>query len=933
MELTDRTDTQSGSAAGHSSETSAHELEGPIFGMPPLGAKIDRIKKHVSRWKKTRDNTPSSLAAPAVTVSASSYVVSAPLGPLGYPRIGPDSPLPSASPLQPVLTSPTSTLSHGHSSSSSIANNKLGLGYNGNSMNWQPAPPAPTVSINSKLWLQRHAQLLRDSEDPNFESGVNGNPSHNLLPRFSNGQQCYSVRQIPKIDEWWTNALRDTGKDVFRDIARALHPSPPQSPNLSVSSNRAMSTIARQLSQFSCSHCNFNFNLKAKDVISTMQTMIANYARVGRVTSGYECPQCKVLNCIGCGLAAPSAYDSTGTDSRPIISLCCGVGRMMLIWALCCGVDYNEVTPAPAVVQAESGSLDSAGTGSSAKTPPSKSHGKSKSVSSKPSHSTAAAFTISKKASKSATPNGVGYGDAYIWSPMSNSPSAFGSAQIRASVMAEDYKYQTYYLLLYRLLPRSNKGVHLDDPSPACATLLRHILCRSPLLAKASEYLRNTSIEDITKRHGLYSALWQFLDAICDQPSLAVVVTQPRTLFSEAEQLPHACFPVLEATTTMSASTESGKDKEKERESSEPLAVLLHRIAELCRFVLQQSTYHSSEYLTGDGIKTLGICRELAALSDRYSAVESQYLQNPQSSVGGNAQQTAGEQRRPTRTSSRTRKANELAEEKRRAEQMTAWHREHCLSDTEDAKVIGNNYFEPLTKSIQTSPKGRMKRLINDVNILRSSLPEGIYVRHASSRLDVMKAMIVGPRGTPYENGLFEFDIFCPINFPHSPPHMRLKTTGQGQVRFNPNLYHDGTGTWGQGQTWNSEHSTLLQVLVSIQAMIFCDEPYYNEPGREVRKEPAASAQENASLQKNTVQHAMLYWLNLLSLDKENGRNGTATISSSLAFPDMAVWEDVVRKHFELNGHAIIQAASGWNLQDGKLQELTTALRRHSFLD
>ena len=26
--------------------------------------------------------------------------------------------------------------------------------------------------------------------------------------------------------------------------------------------------------------------------------------------------------------------------------------------------------------------------------------------------------------------------------------------------------------------------------------------------------------------------------------------------------------------------------------------------------------------------------------------------------------------------------------------------------------------------------------------------------------------------------------------------------------------------------------STILQILVSIQAMIFCDEPWYNEPGR-----------------------------------------------------------------------------------------------------
>lgn len=140
-------------------------------------------------------------------------------------------------------------------------------------------------------------------------------------------------------------------------------------------------------------------------------------------------------------------------------------------------------------------------------------------------------------------------------------------------------------------------------------------------------------------------------------------------------------------------------------------------------------------------------------------------------------------------------------------------------------------------------------------------------------------------------------------------------------------------GTWGHGQTWHPEHSTLLQVLVSIQAMIFCEEPYYNEPGRESRKEPAASARENAAVQKNTVQHAMLNWLNMLCLDKGNGKDDTTSISRSLVFPDMAVWEDVVRKHFALNANAIVQTVSGWGVPDQRFQELTIALRRHSFLD
>ncbi len=54
-----------------------------------------------------------------------------------------------------------------------------------------------------------------------------------------------------------------------------------------------------------------------------------------------------------------------------------------------------------------------------------------------------------------------------------------------------------------------------------------------------------------------------------------------------------------------------------------------------------------------------------------------------------------------------------------------------------------------------------MRQLIKEITNLRTSLPPGIFVRYGESRLDVMKVIIIGPGGTPYENGLFEFDIFC----------------------------------------------------------------------------------------------------------------------------------------------------------------------------
>merc|ERR1719440_1352517 len=95
--------------------------------------------------------------------------------------------------------------------------------------------------------------------------------------------------------------------------------------------------------------------------------------------------------------------------------------------------------------------------------------------------------------------------------------------------------------------------------------------------------------------------------------------------------------------------------------------------------------------------------------------------------------------------------------------------------------------------------------------------------------------MIVGPDGTPYENGFYFFEVTYPNDYPTHPPHVDF-LTGDGRCRFNPNLYVDGKvclsilGTW-HGPSWTPALS-LRQVLISIQSL-FCSHPIQNEPGYE----------------------------------------------------------------------------------------------------
>ncbi|GJU17181.1 ubiquitin-conjugating enzyme/RWD-like protein [Tanacetum coccineum] len=51
--------------------------------------------------------------------------------------------------------------------------------------------------------------------------------------------------------------------------------------------------------------------------------------------------------------------------------------------------------------------------------------------------------------------------------------------------------------------------------------------------------------------------------------------------------------------------------------------------------------------------------------------------------------------------------------------------------------------------------------------------------------MDFLRAVIIGPPGTPYQNGLFFFDVCFPVNYPDSPPLLNYRSGGLG---INPYL-------------------------------------------------------------------------------------------------------------------------------------------------
>lgn len=125
-------------------------------------------------------------------------------------------------------------------------------------------------------------------------------------------------------------------------------------------------------------------------------------------------------------------------------------------------------------------------------------------------------------------------------------------------------------------------------------------------------------------------------------------------------------------------------------------------------------------------------------------------------------------------------------------------------------------------------------RVLRDIQQFFTDPIPDIMLSPDTNNLLISHAIVVGPDKTPYEGGFFYFYIQLPANYPFLPPMVKLMTTDQNTVRFNPNLYKDGKvclsilNTW-PGPQWTAS-LTLSSVLLSIQS-IMNDEPFHNEPG------------------------------------------------------------------------------------------------------
>lgn len=223
-----------------------------------------------------------------------------------------------------------------------------------------------------------------------------------------------------------------------------------------------------------------------------------------------------------------------------------------------------------------------------------------------------------------------------------------------------------------------------------------------------------------------------------------------------------------------------------------------------------------------------------------------------------------------------------------------------------ESNIIESKKFKFMNHSNLKHPYTNfISRVQKEISTISSNLPtskdSSIFFRYDPSNIFIMKFLIIPNIDTPYAYGCFEFDMYLPFDFPNSPPHVEIITTGGGTFRFNPNLYAEGKvclsllGTWSgsDGEKWTTD-STILQILLSIQGLIFDKDPWFNEPGYEKNRNSKLGIESNVKyndpIRTNNLKLAMVGQL----LNPSHG------------------FEDVIKNHFKLLQNDIYKKLDEW---------------------
>lgn len=312
--------------------------------------------------------------------------------------------------------------------------------------------------------------------------------------------------------------------------------------------------------------------------------------------------------------------------------------------------------------------------------------------------------------------------------------------------------------LLTELLPRPSWDSLFDLAPPP---LLKVMLRTSMLVEKSEELLRNDSVQDISVHSEMYITFVRLLQRICACSETEFLVMERRRkklhtlgLLRIAQSLPIPNdLPGFGPKTRgkIAAAAEERRRAEvliyEENSDRKTLVEVSTNLCTQAKFFLKGA--EKSEGAEFDGIeatKILGICLEIVGIKEEFEKLASRAAH----SDGGSSSEGIFDVKVKHHASPA------FTGKKPIPPQLGfKYHSQIAFEYTEN--VLKTHHYKAQAGNLKQSPRGRVLHLTRELATMSTSLPQGIFVRVEDSRPDVLKALIVGPGGTPYEGGLYEW--------------------------------------------------------------------------------------------------------------------------------------------------------------------------------
>lgn len=362
--------------------------------------------------------------------------------------------------------------------------------------------------------------------------------------------------------------------------------------------------------------------------------------------------------------------------------------------------------------------------------------------------------------------SGVGFGADFYSAPYG--PYYFNHHQPYLSQQSTSYQSQNQSKQRDDQLRLFFRGVAWILKGSSTEPGLLNLMRISMLGHAMEELLRNDSISDCSERAELYSAFLTALEAIASNPQLTEFYTSPRDEIESTDGLDKIISGEGKIVRSKKMpNSKHGSGPTDSGDTAPPLLELMENLGKQADTFYKTSGKITMNAADTNVVNSINLCKSIIGIR--------QLLQMMAEQTGYRTTPVA-----PPR--------HDEKESYRLACADVAY-------DEFPPSVHVPFYYNQLAQTLRAVNPRRTITLAKELSTMATSLPAGIFVRNIPNRPDCIKVMIAGTEGTPYFGGLFEFDIFATENYPATPPQVRLITTANGRVRFNPNLYAYDTPT------------------------------------------------------------------------------------------------------------------------------------------